>query len=143
MKASPAKLDLLASFVLRPSQWDGTAAKWASKIPTDSPGDLSAVLADEVEKGRAQVCRVERHGIQVGFLVFSATERHELLVHAAFGRDGSDLLPDAFGIFDGLARMCECDVVRFHTMRPGLIRRAQADGFRVSEVIMRRDVRRG
>lgn len=140
MNATAAKL---SDFVLRPAQWDENAAAWSRLIPNDSPGSFADHLESEVKAGRAMVCHIEKAGRLAGFFVYTVTERHELLVHAAFGIGGANILPACFRELDTLARHCDCDTLRFHTMRPGMIVQAQRDGFRVSEVIMRRDVRHG
>jgi hypothetical protein len=137
------KLATLARLVLRPAQWDANAEGWSRLIPCDSPGDLSAKLREEVNAGRARVCHLKRDGAKIGFVVFSADDRHELVIHGAFGSDGKNLVTELLPVVENLARQCECDTIRFHTMRPGLVRAAQNLGFRVSEVIMRKAVCRG
>jgi predicted ATPase len=138
-------LAALARYVLRPCMWDANADAWSRTLPSDSPGNIGDALKEDVISGAAKMAQVEDNGRVVGYIIFTATERHELLVCAAYGVQATgervNYLPNACRILDGLARQCECSTIRFHTMRPGMIRAAMEDGFRVSEVIMRRDVR--
>lgn len=138
------QLAALARCVLRPAQWDENAQAWSRLLPADHPEDLTAFLAAEVNSGRSKVSHLVKDGARVGFLVFTVTEAHELLVQAAFARDtGGNLLAEFMPRLEQLARECECDTIRFHTMRAGLIVAAQRHGFRVSEVIMRKDTPNG
>lgn len=138
-----AKLSLLARYVLRPSQWDEQAEAWSRSLPTDAPGCVAGKMAKMVKAGEAKVCDLVADGERIGFVVFRISAEHVLHVMAAFGRgpDRENLMDVAMPLLDTLARACECEHIRFHTMRPGLIVKAQEQGFRVSEVILRKAVK--
>jgi hypothetical protein len=137
-----AALSQLARFVLLPSQWGPEADRWARSLPADSPENTAEDLAQRVREGTAKVCDLMEGETKRGFIVFTVTPGHELFVLAAFGRaKRENLMEVLIPLVDALARAAECDSVRFNTMRPGMIRRAQEHGFRVSEIIMRKAVK--
>lgn len=138
-----AKIRLLTRYVLRPAQWDENAAAWSKTIPHDFPGDFAALLKRKVQEGSWAVRQVERAGFPVGFVVYDVETVHEcppeLVIVAMAGRDGSDMSEEICPVLFSLARELECKTVRFHTMRAGLIAKAEKLGFRVSEIILRAD----
>lgn len=139
MNAAPAKLDLLAACVLRPSLWTDDAARWVGKIPRDTPGDFVAYLQDLVNRGDAELFQlVTPSGPEpVGFIV-ATVEDGEFVVLAAAGSDGRDLTAAFVPQFEALGRARGCHSVRYHTMRPGLVEKSLRLGFRVSEIILRK-----
>ncbi len=136
------KTDLLARCVLVPGVLDADTLDALRRIPCDSPAETAALLAQDVRDGLARVCRIEREGVRVGFLIFGIDRpANELVIHAAFGADGREnLMPEIFEIGVTLGRECECGSIRFHTMRPGLVRLALERGYRASEVTMRKAI---
>lgn len=140
-----AKIPLLTRYVLRPAQWDENAAAWSKTIPHDFPGDFAALLKRKVSEGSWFARQIVKAGELVGFLVFDVEILGEcppeLVVIALAGRDGSDMSEAALPYIFQIAVEMECKTVRFHTMRPGLISKAQKHGFRVSEIILRADVK--
>lgn len=144
MSASVSKLELLARVVLEPALWDAHADAWARLIPHDFPGSHAENLLDLVTRGAAQLCRLVTPSGCVGFVVFDVEESKgcppELVILAASGRDGTDLTEAMGPAFERIGAKHGCRTIRFHTMRPGLIKKARSLGYRVSEVIMRRDL---
>lgn len=126
--------------MLRPSQWDADAEVWARKLPTDEPGGNFHWLRSQVTSGAAKIATLTKDGEAIGFVVFKIEGDAELHILAAFGHDRTNLIEILAPLTDQLARRCDCETVRFHTMRPGLIARAQDHGFRVVEVMMRKRV---
>lgn len=138
---SPA---LLARVVLAPGVLNAAEAETLRRrLPSDAPGDVREQLLSELDRGEVQCCRMLRDGVPLGFIVY-ATFCGELIVHAAIGNDGHEnLIGDLAGdnaLIVQLARQCACEVVRFHTIRPGLVAKAMQYGFHVSEVVMRKKV---
>lgn len=133
------KVDQLSRFALSPSLWDASADEWARSIPHDNPGNVAEVVANAVRSGLARLFYVEREGARVGAVVceFDAAAG-ELIVIAAHGRDREKLTQTYFDLVEDLARKSGCKSVRFHTMRPGLVRRALSAGWRASEIVMRK-----
>lgn len=132
----------LALCILRPGILSEMDADVIRRLPCDVPCGVASEVLAQIARGESKVCHIERDGERVGFIVFSVLPNHELVINAAFGRDRRENLVDAL-IGDGalilsLARQCECDSVRFHTVRAGLVKRATEHGFRVSEIIMRK-----
>ncbi len=145
--AKTAKLALLGAFILRPAAWDARAEGWSRLLPHDWPGEHSAHLGEMVSTGRAQMLELLRDGERIGFLVYEIDRDFappEFVILAAYSGDArvsvtAHCLPE----IEATARAIGCATIRFHTMRPGLIARARAAGFRVSEVIARKDIRHG
>lgn len=145
MNAATAKLDLLAAAVLRPAMWDATAEAWSRLIPHDWPGDHAEELREMVVSGAAEMVEVHTAAGHVGFVVYQVDDsfpQPELIVVSAYGADTEhDLTSEVLPQLEKIARSAGCASIRFHTMRAGLIRKAMAEGWRVSEVLMRKDVR--
>jgi hypothetical protein len=145
MPAPAAKLSLLRRVILAEAAWDEQSAAWARVIPHDFPGDYAAHLLEMVRSGEARLVqiRTEESG-PVGFIVYSIEVVHacppELVVVAASGRDGRDLTAELDHAIHALAEQHHCRTVRFHTMRPGLIHKAGSLGYRISEVILRKEI---
>lgn len=136
-----AKLDLLSRALLRPGRWDAFADACARRIPHDEPGDFSAYLRERVANGSASLAWVETANGRAGFVVYSVSTfgaAREFVVLAAFASDRSDLTAECVPQLETLARSENCSTLRFHTMRPGLIRKAESLGFHVSEIILRK-----
>lgn len=138
------KAALLSALVLTPGVLGAFEIGAIQGITHDAPHDLAAELVDDIRRGRATLAHIDRDGARVGFLVYTV-DAPELVIHAAFGPDGrARLLPDLIGpeatVVDDLATSHACRSVRFHTTRPGLVNRALACGFRISEVVLRREV---
>lgn len=138
-----AKLALLSRVVLAPAIWGENAERWSRGIPHDFPGDFAAHLKHQCESGPCEVREIVADGAPVGFLVFEIDHipecPPELVIHAMAGRDGSDLSEAVAPRLLELARELSCRTVRFHTMRPGLVKKARQLGFHVSEIVLRAD----
>jgi hypothetical protein len=144
LAAKPSKLALLGSYVLREAQWDGQAEEWSRRLPHDWPGTHAGTLCERVESGRAKIVQLLSAGERIGFVVYEIDENFEhpeMILVAAYSSEGRvDVTEMCLPELAELAAREGCATIRFHTMRPGLIAKAQRAGYRVSEVIMRRDV---
>lgn len=129
---------------MRPANWDAQAEAWSRRIPRDVPGRYEEELAAKVSRGAAHLAHVETDAGLAGIIVYSVARvgsERELLIIAAFGgQDRRDLTAEVLPEIEKLAVRMECKTVRFHTMRPGLIEKTTAQGFRISEVILRKTV---
>ncbi|MBC7367166.1 MAG: hypothetical protein H7343_10220 [Undibacterium sp.] len=124
------------------SEFDAATAAAARFIPHDEPGDFVEFLRGKVVRGEASVCDIETASGVVGFGVYSVSKfgtARELLVIAAIGsRDKTDITAEVMPELETLARANDCASIRFHTMRPGLVKKVTAHGYRVAEMILRK-----
>lgn len=131
---------LLAAFVLSPAVWSDALAHELRALPCDEPRDVVASLEADVKAGTASVAAIESEtGERVGYVVYSVYGR-ELVVNAAFGRARENLTAGIIGLMDGIARERGCNVIGFHTLRMGLVKKAMACGFHLSSVCLRKAV---
>ncbi len=137
--------EILSNVVLAPGVLDAAAEAALRGIPKETAEDVAGSLLADIANGRAKIANVERDGRRLGFVVFTVTPEHELTVNACRGYDGREnLVQNLIGsgqLLLNLARQCGCDSVAFSTARAGLVRAALCEGFRVSEVIMRKAVK--
>lgn len=135
--ANRAKMEQLTGFILRPGQWDADAAAWSRRIPHDWPGDHVENLRRQHSAGEIELVHVYEDGRKAGFLAY-ARDGREFVIVSCFSRTGDDFCAQALPQIEALALAAGCDSIRFHTMRPGLVKKAQTLGFRVSEIILRK-----
>jgi hypothetical protein len=144
MIAATQRIAVLAALMLRPGIWDAQAAAWSRLIPHDWPGDFAEHWAALIREKKAEVCDAVIEGRRVGVVVFSICREYptpELVILGAFASAGGhDLTAEAFPQIYRLAIERGCRTVRFHTMRAGLIAKAVAAGWTVSEVVVRKDL---
>lgn len=50
------------------------------------------------------------------------------------------LTEEGLAVIEATARLCGCTTVAFETVRPGLVRKSKASGYRVAGYIMRKDL---
>ncbi len=140
-----AKVALLSALIVRPGHWDAECEAWAKMLPHDSPELHAQRLAEMVRVGEAYSLDLCDDQQRVGILVYSIDEHlpeAEFVIHAAYSAEGHlDLTAEFLPRLCAVARAKGCASVRFNTVRPALIEKAIAQGFTVSEVIMRKDVR--
>lgn len=142
-----AKTSLLSRFMLRPCHWDAQAEAWARKLPHDSPEDYGDHFSRLIKTGKARAFEVIEHDNPKRVAILIASEDRvypsgELAIRGAYcAVNRGDLTAEFLPQIEALARVLNCATVRFHTMRPGLIKKAMQRGFRVCEVIVRKDVR--
>lgn len=125
--------------VIRPQQWNNYAAALLSQA--EAPESLAAV-ACMVHGGAAFLFHVEdRDGHLLGAYVLRLDRGPagpEGVIMSAAGRADFDLvavmLPHVERQFSGVA------LIRFHTARPGLIRKAARQGWQAQEIIMTKQV---
>jgi len=140
-------MGLLSAFVLRPALWDREAEAWARLLPHDSPEDYGDLFSRLVKTGEAFAFELVKtdENRRVGIVVARVDKSYktgELHIKGAFSVENyGDLTAEFLPELEAKARELGCATIRFHTMRPGLVSKAMRAGFRVCEVICRKDVR--
>lgn len=122
-------------------RFDAATAAAARNIPHDEPGDFVEFLRGKIARGAAHVADAVNASGKPGFLVYAVSNfgtEKELVLLAAFGRDRADLTAEFGPELETLARSLSCRSIRFHTMRPGLVKKAKALGYRVAEMVLRK-----
>ncbi len=130
------------ALALRLAEWAERHTAWQYLIPFDSPAETRDILERMVKAGEAKVCDIIRAEKPVGMLVFSVEELtagRELVLVAAFSQNQEIDYTDLLSRFaDLLASGLGCKSIRLHTLRPGLVRKAQALGYSTAEIILRK-----
>lgn len=140
-------MSLVSAFVLRPAIWDRQAEAWARLLPHDSPEDYGALFSQMIKTGAARAFELVKNsdGRRVAIVVARVDRSYksgELVIEGAFApQNRGDLTAEFLPELEAKARDLGCATVRFHTMRAGLVAKAMQAGFRVCEVICRKDVR--
>lgn len=110
-----------------------------SRIPGDDPTIHADYFAAEVRAGRAQVAELVRSGECVGVIVWRTEGEAcvELVIMGLIATASVNLQSEIMDVLRTLAARENARSIRFHTVRPGLIRQMTACGFRVSEAVLR------
>jgi len=136
-----AKIALLGALMLRPGVLDAQAKAWAEKLPHDFPGEFSDHWAGLIDDG-TEALEATKDGERIGLVLFkldAAFTPPEFVIQGAFSPvNGAQLTEHLLPQIEAIARARGCGTVRFHTMRAGLVAKAQSAGWRVSEVVMRK-----
>lgn len=149
MKKLRAKSGLLNALMLRPCHWDDEAAAWSRLIPRDAPELNGETLSQQIKSGGAKCYEVvspdgekaERVAIVICRVDRKSFARPEFVIIAAYSIENQrDLMSEFLPELEEIAAALGCATIRFHTMRPGLIKRAQAAQYRVCEVICRKSL---
>ena len=122
------------------------APDW-EKIPFDAPHQHVDILRRLYDSGQCTRCDVMTDkGVQTGSLYYQVEQGflRELVVLGVY-IDHSEAAPSNVpllnNVCDKLANKENCVSVRFHTVRAGMVSCALHYGWRVSEIIMRRDAK--
>lgn len=125
---------------VRPQSWNMHAAELLALA--EAAADLSA-LAAMVQLGEAYLFHVEDEaGDLLGAYVLRMDRGPfgpEGVVMSAAGRADFDLVANILPHVE--RQFCGAALVRFHTSRPGLIRKAAKQGYRPKEFVMVKDMR--
>ena len=133
----------LDTATLRRGDWDGEAKEFAKRIPHDNPTAHIHTLCRDVEAGGLEVLNVEINGQRAGICVYKIEEKakKEMVIIAAFAVSGNnDLTLKLLPVMENFAKESGCASMRFHTCRGGLVEKSFLQGFRVSEVVMRKTI---
>jgi hypothetical protein len=120
------------------------AQRWENRIPFDDPTLWKDYLSRGVKSGQYKCARIEHNGVEKGIAVFAIDQcaKREFVVVAVYCDPipGVDVTAYVGRMAFDLAKAEKCTSVRFHTMRPGLIMKAQKLGYRVAEVVLRKEL---
>lgn len=135
---------ILQRISLKLSDWSEDLDALQSKIPFDNPTGFKDYIERQVHAGRARIIDVFYDGKKVGFIAYeihcnSGRELYILATHLEnIGADWTDYL-DA--LTDKLARDFKCTSKSCSTNRAGLIQKLTEKGFRVAEVVLRKEIK--
>lgn len=122
-----------AQVTLRPASWDATAERWLSLALA---GASLADLRHQVENGAALFHIVQADQVVGAFLLrvdHTPSGAEGVIVAFAADAPGLDVLalcgPSVEAMFSGVRRY------RFHTARPGLVRKLLAQGYAPREFV--------
>ena len=113
-----------------------------ANIPFDSPETTNCKdwLRKCVEQGLLQQATVSVDDIPVGLITYAVVGdfKKELLISTAYISDKRfDYVPILITFAKKIAAFHDCQFIRFHTARKGLVKKALAHGFHVSEIVCR------
>lgn len=138
------EVEARGAILLRSAPWDALDDEFAARIPMDSPHESADLLARMVAEKSATAHRMLIDGKRIGLMVTRVEPGsigRELVVIAAFAAaPGVAILPQVFDAADSLARHERCVSIRFHTARHGLANQAPDFGYRLTELVFRKDV---
>lgn len=136
-----ARVQALKTLALARMPWDAVCDRWARLIPGDDPLFNLDSLKSRTESGLLTHHAVMQDGKRIGFVltaIESGSNAKELVIVASYIQPGANASDD-LSACEAIARAENCDSIRIHTVRPGLVRKlTQNHGFRLSEVILRK-----
>jgi hypothetical protein len=131
-------------YTVRLVKWDRAAAKHAAAA---NNGDRRFADAFARQAGEGLAClAVERDGKRIGTIGYRLEPAIEggldfVILFAASDRPDLDTVADLMATWERLAAAAGCARVRYHTTRPGLVKKGQAAGFEAVEYVMRKEIR--
>lgn len=96
---------------------------------------------DATPKSAAQAGQSFALKTPAGTLIFTTTERgQQLWIEAAAGQGADDMTAHGLALIEGMAQGAGLASVGFQTARPGLMRKAQKQGYTVAGWILKKAV---
>lgn len=123
--------------------WEEVDSHFEERIPFDSPTESGDYLRRLVDAGQATRHRLVAGGKTSGIVVTrveTGSLGRELVCLAAYSDARPALSADLAEAIELLARAEHCSSIRFHTVRPGLVKVSCELGYRVSEIVLRKDI---
>lgn len=109
------------------------------KIPIDDISLDKNFYQSEIEDGAKLYDLIDASGKHVYTLC--KKEGKEFVIIAAISEDGIfDAVKEGLEVLENEAKNLGCVTVRFSTMRNGLVKKAKDNGYRIAEVILRKDL---
>lgn len=110
----------------------------------DSPSEHNDYLREMVKEGRATLHQLLVDGKRVG-LTITTVEIHsagrELVSIATYSNNTLGITPALSEALEEMARHENCQCIRLHTARHGLVKLATENyGFRISEIVLRKNI---
>lgn len=134
----------LTGLAVKLATWSDDADRWQHSIPFDNPTAWNDYLARGVKDGSFVLLDITNNGERVGLLVYrvDASAARELVIVAAYCNPipGVDVSTFIVETSEALGKKENCQSVRFHTLRPGLITKTTKAGFRVAEIVLRKSL---
>jgi hypothetical protein len=139
-----ANSERVHEFILRACESTDQVAEAEKHLPMDSPIEFRDHLRRGIAEGGFHAATIGDEGGDRGLVVYKIEEgsEREICIVAYYAKDtaGRPMIPLIDVVAQTLARRFECSSIRFHTIRPGLMRHALERGYRVSEIILRKSV---
>ncbi|MEQ8585937.1 MAG: hypothetical protein RLO01_01855 [Thalassobaculaceae bacterium] len=123
---------------VRPVAWDDGADALFGRIAATCPMP-GGFYRDEVLARGSRLVEVVSDGERVGAFIVRTEPEDAVIVAAAGAAPGVDLVRAVLPVVEREAFAAGFQGVRFHTGRAGLIRKAEAMGWRRQETVMRKD----
>ena len=131
---------------MKPSECRWILDTWHAKndefsarlIPFDNPAYRADQIKKDVESGQCEVVNLFRGKDHLGFLTYQVDSNELVIVALYIDPDLDKALDTAIPFIDSLAKSHHCKSTRFNTARPGLVVGCAKNGFKMSEIIMRK-----
>ena len=135
--------EVISKLLFERAPWDSIDHAFAKRIPFDAPAELEDSFCREVTAGEMEALRISYAGEPVGIICIKVDESYlrELVIAGVFCDAPVPLSREIEAACYAAAQARRCVSIRFHTMRPAAARlAAEEHGYRLTEVIMRKDV---
>lgn len=123
--------------------WNDTAAAILAPVCADDPAGLADVEI-QVQTGAASLFKVHSPNRLVGFYVVRidhTANGDDLVIIAGAGRlPGVNLIAVMLPTFEAQAAMSDCNAVRIHTNRRGMVKQIARRGYRFAEWVFRKEI---
>jgi hypothetical protein len=139
--------ETISRLILTRGPWDSIDDKFADEIPFDSPHESADLLRRLVQSGQSLAYHILNDGERIGLLVarFESGDLGREMVCQAIKIDNPNpekpLALDWSSACESIARAEGCYSLRFHTCRPQMAIIAANQGYRASEIVMRKEIK--
>ena len=130
----------LAHVFLRQATDANFVRECIAKIPFDCPWDWRTETLEQIQNGKLHCAEIISGDKKTGILVYAVIDENgarELFVSCVFCTETkpfAELSP----IVDAIAAANQCQSIRFHTSRPGMVKVAENFGYKIAETIVRK-----
>lgn len=130
-------MDILAKYILKETGKLSEADILFRNCPQDNEVKHASIILQKIKKEIAKLYEITKNGKSIGFVAVEIYE-NEYVILAMHSTENCDAFRNIVPSFVEEAKKKGCKCVTFSTVRPGLIIKAQNDGFIISEVVMRK-----
>lgn len=135
-----------AEFVLRElNNRPDVVERWEHLVPFDNPTEWKDYLSRGVRSGGFKLIRLEYNGEPVGLMVYKIEEAaaREFVLVSLYCEPSCrfDVIQIVEEAAEKIAKQTGCVSIRFHTLRPGLVAKGRKRGFRIAEIVMRKNIK--
>lgn len=113
-------------------------------IPNDDPdGTFVPYVLDRIRSGKAKLCELRCNGEHIGHSVYEIElfgSHREFVSVATRCPQTRGIVVDLGKVLEQLARNENCQTIRMHTVRHGLVNEALKHGWHVAEIVLRKQV---